>query len=519
MRTVRACFAAAGVVLAMVGTAEAQPAPRVLRVVPQADVTVLDPMFGTAWVSLVATTMTFESLFTWDSALQPRPMMAESWDVSPDGLTWRFRLREGLRFHSGEPVTVADVIASARRWMGLDPVGARVGALTETLREVDARTLEFRLRKPFGSMLFALAAAPARFLAVMRAKDIEAGGTAQISTSIGSGPFRFVPEERVAGHRTVWARNPDYQPRAEPPDGLSGARVVKVDRVEWHVIPDAATAAAALVAGEVDMLERPVLDQVEMLARQKNIRTVQLTPLMAQNLLRPNASIPPFNDPRMRRALAYVIDQPDEMAAGWGEAKYWRTCNSYFVCGGPFGTEAGAENFHQDFAKARLLAAEAGYKGEKLTFVSTHEIAQIGQMAEVAQDALKRAGFNVEMVWVDWGTVGQQLRKRDSWHLFLTGAPGALMMHPLTNIVTEMTCEGRNFVGWACDTTAETLREAFFEADDAARPAALDRYHRRLAEMQPYRVLGQYTAVTALRANVSGLLPSPVIAYWNIEKR
>ena len=503
-----------------IGAAMAQSPPaRTLRVVPSADVTVLDPMFGTAWISLIATSMNYESLFTWDANLQPKPMMAESWQVSPDGLTWTFRLRDGLRFHSGEAVTVNDVIVSMKRFMELDPVGARVGGLTESLREIDARTLEFRLRKPFGSMLFALAAAPARFPAVMRAKDIEAAGKTQITNSIGSGPFRFVAKERVAGHRAVGERNPDYLPRSEPPDGLSGARIVKLDRVEWHVIPDAATAAAALQAGEVDMLERPVLDQVDLLGRQKDIRIIKLTPIMAQNMLRPNATIPPFDNPKMREALAYAIDQPDEMAAGWGEPQYWKTCNSFFICGSAFGTEAGAEGFKQDFAKARRIAAEAGYKGEKLTFVSTREIATLGQMAEVAHDALKKAGFNVEMVWVDWGTVGQLLRKKDSWHLFLTGAPGALMSHPLTNIATEMTCEGRNFVGWACDNTAEELRNAFLEADDANRPAALDRYHRRLAEVHPYRVLGQYDSLTAIRTNVAGLLPSPVIVYWNVEKK
>ncbi len=519
MSRLRTVLGACLALLAATPLAAQTPANRVLRVVPSADVTVLDPMYGTAWISLIATAMVYESLFTWDSNLQPKPMMAESWEVSPDGLTWTFRLRPNLRFHDGSAVTVNDVIVSMRRFMSLDPVGARVGALTESLREVDARTLEFRLRKPFGSMLFALAAAPARFPAVMRAKDIEGAGNAQISNSIGSGPFRFVPGERVVGHRTVWERNADYIPRTEAPDGLAGARIVKVDRVEWHVIDDAATAAAALQAGEVDMLERPILDQVDLLSRQKDIRIIKLTPIMAQNMLRPNATIPPFNNPKMREALAYVIDQSDEMAAGWGDPKYWKTCNSFFICGSAFGTEVGAEGYKQDFAKARQIAAEAGYKGEKLTFVSTHSIATLGQMAEVAFDALKKAGFNVEMVWTDWGTVGQLLRKKDGWNLFLTGAPGALMSHPLTNIATEMTCEGRNFVGWACDNATEALRDAFLEADDAARPAALDRYHRRLAEMHPYRVLGQYDSLTAIRTNVAGLLPSPVLVYWNVEKK
>ena len=488
---------------------------------PSADVTVLDPMFSTVWVSLIATEMMYESLFTWDSKLQPQPMMAQSWTTSDDGLVWRFTLRPGLRFHSGEAVTAADLVASTQRWMAMDSVGGKVASVTASVAAIGDDTIEFRLKKPFPSLLFALAAAPARFPAIMRARDIIADGKpiiGQVSNAIGSGPFRFNHAERMAGHRTVWERNPDYVPRAETPDGLSGARLVKVDRVEWLVIPDAATAAAALTTGEVDMLERAVLDQVPVLARNKAVTIARLTPIMAQNMLRPNATIPPFDKPAMRRALAYAVHQPDEMAAGWGEPENWKTCGSYFICGSIFGTSAGGEYIRQDFAKSRKLAAEAGYKGEKIIFVATTEITTLKLMSDVAIDALQRAGFNIEVQWGDWGTTGARLRKRDGWNLFLTGAPGAIMYHPLTNIATDMTCGGKNFAGWACDDATEVLREAFLDASDANRAAALDRYHRRLVEMQPYVLLGQYDAVSAMRNSISGVLPSPVMVYWNIEK-
>ena len=517
LRAVLAVVLAAG----LNGAAFAADSSRTLRVVPQSDLTVLDPMFGTAWISLISGEMIWESLFTWDSQLQPQPMMVDTWSTAPDGLTWRFTLREGLRFHTGEPVTPADVIASTRRWIALDPVGAKVGAVLADLSADGDRTVVFHLRTPFPALLHALAAAPARFPAVMRAKDIlNADGTpilTQVSNAVGSGPFRWKADEQVSGSLAVWERNPDYVPRREPPDGLAGARIVKVDRVEWHIIPDAATAAAALTAGEVDMLERPVLDQVELLARQPGIRIVKLTPVQAQNMLRANATIPPFDNPKMRLALAYVIDQADEMAAGWGDPSHWRTCNAYFVCGTRNGTEAGAEGFHQDFARARQLAQEAGYRGEPLVFVATKEIPTLGQMS-VAYDALKRAGFNVEMRWADWGTVGALLRKRDGWNLFLTGAPGAMMFDPLTNIATDMSCDGKNFVGWECDPHAEELRTAVMNSSDADQPGRLDAYVRYLAQAQPYRVLGQYDTLTAVRSDVKGLLESPVLAYWNIEK-
>jgi peptide/nickel transport system substrate-binding protein len=513
----------AGAAVLALGAGVAQAQQRVIRTVPSADVTVLDPMFSTAWISLIHGVMIYESLFTLDSQLNPKPQMAESWSQGADGLSWRITLREGQAFHDGAPVTAADVVASIQRWLAIDTVGRHMAAAVASVGEVDGRTIEIKLSRPYPGFMLSMAAIPARFQAVMRAQDaVGADGKpvlTQVSNAIGSGPFRFNHAERVSGHKSVYERNAAYRPRAEPPDGLAGGRHVKVDRVEWRVIPDPATASAALQANEVDMLERGAPDLLPLLRRNPNIRLMKNTHLSGQNMLRPNASIAPFNKVEMRRALNWVVNQSDYMAAAWGEPENWRTCNSFFICGTPFGTEAGAEHLKMDLAKARQMFIDAGYKGEKLYFISTKEIATLGQMAEVAADALKKAGLNIEIVWNDWGTVGQRLRNKDSWHMFLTGAPGAITFHPLTNVGTDMTCEGRNFVGWPCDLEVEKLRSAFLAADDASRPKALETYHRALVEAVPYRVLGQYDQFVAARTSLSGLLESPVVVYWNIEKK
>ena len=287
-------------------------------------------------------------------------------------------------------------------------------------------------------------------------------------------------------------------------------------------MPDEATVAAALQAGEVDFAESPALDLLPLLATNKQIRIERLSPISNQAMLRANNLLPPFNDVRARQALNYVIDQGDEMAAGFGDPSNWSRCNSFFVCGGPYGTEAGAEGFHQDFAKARQLLAAAGYKGEKLVFIASHDNAN-GVMSEVAADAMKKAGINFEMVWSDWATVVSRALKKDplsegGWNLRVTSAPGPMTANPATNVGVDMSCSGRNFSGWPCDEEAERLRTEFIDADDAAKPAILDRLHRRLAEMAPYRVLGQFNSSVAYRSNITGVLPSPIVVYWNIGK-
>lgn len=513
--------AAALLLAASPGGAQAQQ--RLLRVVPHADLTLLDPVFSSIVITRQYGLMVYEQLFAWDAKLQPRPQMVSEWSVSPDQLTWRFTLRPDLKFHDGQAVTTADVIPSLKRWMGRDGVGAKLAASVASLDPVDAGSFEIRLTKPYPAMLFSLGSGVAQIPVIMRERDLQGDPNQRINTAIGSGPFRFNHAARISGALTVFDRNADYVPRSEPADGLTGGRVAQVDRIEWKVMPDAATAAAALQNGEVDIWEQPSLDLLPLLSRNANIRLQRLTDLSNTTMLRPNSLLPPFDNPKARLALTYIIDQGDVMAGAFGDERGWRRCNSFYVCGGPYGTEAGTEDFKPDYAKARALLAEAGYKGEKLVFPSTREIAWIGDMAQVVADQMSRAGMNVDIVWADWGTTAARQSNQGppsagGWNLFVTGASGPTMHHPLTNIGTNMSCGRKNFAGWPCDEAAEALRQAFLDADETGRSAALERLHRHLAQAQPYRVLGQYDQPVALRSNVRGLLTSPVIVYWNIAK-
>ena len=509
--------------LLTIGAAQAQ-APsqsRVLRVVPQSDIVLVDPVFGTASISNIAGMMIYESLFSWDSKLQPKPQMVAGWTVSDDQLTWRFTLRPHLAFQDGQPVTTADVIPSLRRWMTFDGGGTRLAATIDAMERIDDTSFQIRLKRPFPSMLSTLAASPSRFAAIMRAQDLTDPGK-QITTTIGSGPFRYLPADRLSGARVAWARNPDYVPRDEPADGTSGGRVVKVDRVEWVVQPDPATAAAALQNGEVDFIERPSLDLLPLLARNPQITLHHLTPIADQTMLRPNSLLPPFNDIHARQALNYIVDQADEMQAAFGDPANWQTCQSFFICGGPYGITAGAEGFHQDFAHARVLLAEAGYHGEKIVFIASHDNAN-GIMSEVAADAMTKAGMNVEMVWTDWASVvGRALKQvpvdQGGWNIRVTSTPGGSTANPATNSGTDMSCTRRNFSGWPCDPVAEGLRIQFMDADAEARPALLEKLHRRLAEVVPYRSLGQSSGPAAFRRTITGVLDSPIPVYWNIAK-
>ena len=515
------------IVLAGLAALSAQPALaqtplKVLRVVPQADVAVTDPLFTTAWISTIHGTMIWESLFAWDSKLQAKPQMAKAWSTSPDGLTWRFTLRDGLKFHDGSPVTTADVIPSLKRWMTIDTMAKKIAAVTTAMSVVDDKTFEWTLSAPQPGLIDILAAAPSHFAIIMRAQDIPEPGKAATSV-IGSGPFKFNRELQISGARVVYDRNPDYVPRDEPPDGLAGGRVVKVDRVEFMIQPDPATAASALQVGEVDFLERPSFDLLPLLRKDKAIKLDVLSELASQAVLRPNALYPPFNDPRARLALDNIVDQQDEMDAGYGDPAYFQRCNSFFVCGSPNGTQAGTEGFGPNLARAKELLAEAGYKGEKITMLATHDYPYMGAMAEVTLAAMSKAGLNVDIQWTDWATVVSRSAKQSApdaggWNIYVTGMPGVLAFSPNTNIFAYMPCDRSNLSGWPCDDEVEALRSRYTNAASADRPAILEQLQRRLAVVNPYRLLGQATQPVAYRTTLNGVLHSPVVTYWNITK-
>lgn len=516
--------------LAVTGTIFAAPLPaqsKQLDVVPSADLPNIDPVFASVVITRIFGMMVYEELFAWDDNLQPKPEMVQTWSTSPDQLTWQFTLRDGLKFHDGSPVTSADVIASLRRWMQKDIVGQKIGAAVVGESAVNDKTIELKLKHPVPYLTFALGSAVGQVPFIMPAKLLTGLDPGKpLTVEDGSGPFRYNAGASVSGDKVVFDRNPDYVPRQEPPNGLAGGRVANVDRVVWHIIPDAATAVAALQNGEVDLIEQPSLDLVPQLAKDAGVRVRKLTDMANQVLLRPNSLQPPFNDPRARLALAYITNQADILAAGFGDPQWWHSCNAYFICGGPYGSEVGTAGFRQlDIAKAKHLLAEAGYHGEKIVFVSTHTYQWIGQMSEVVGQELKQAGVNVDVQYLDWVNVTGRLRNKfapdkGGWNLFLTGASGPTMHSPLTNIGTAMTCDEKNWIGWPCDQTAENLRQDFLDASGAvAQKAAATKLQERLAVVQPYRVLGQYDQPVAMRAALSGFLMSPVIVYWNVEKK
>src|SRR3954447_7520744 len=231
----------------------AQPAAnRTLVFVPQANLTSLDPVWTTATVTRNYAYLVFDTLYGTDDNLRPQPQMAEGHQVDQDGKRWTIKLRDGLRFHDNQPVLSKDCVASLQRWMKRDSLGGTVGSLLEALEAPDDKTIVFRLKRPFPPLLDALAKTQPNPAMIMPERIAQTDPFKQITEVTGSGPFRWVASEYVPGSRAVFAKFDGYKPRQDPPSSVAGGKRVFVDRVEWRIIPEAATAANALRSGEID---------------------------------------------------------------------------------------------------------------------------------------------------------------------------------------------------------------------------------------------------------------------------
>jgi peptide/nickel transport system substrate-binding protein len=506
------------------GAAAAVPATT-LRLIAQADLRVLDPIWTTATITRNYGYMVYDTLFALDSNFKPQPQMVDHWAVSPDRLTYTFTLRDGLKFDDGQPVGSADCIASLKRWGQRDSLGQSLSSAVAEYRTNDDKTFSIVLKTPFPLLLDALAKPDSNVPFIMPERVAGTSADQQIKDTTGSGPFKFVKSEWEPGHKVVFVKNPEYLPRKEPTSWASGGKVARVDRVEWLYIPDSGTALAAFTAGEADWWENPPPDFYPLLARDPSVTLVQQSPFGVEGLLRFNELLPPFNNQKMRQALLYAVDQSEYMAALAGDRKYWHTCFSFYSCGGPMATEAGAGPLEgpRDFAKAKELIKEAGYQGEKVVLLDPTDFSVLHALALITNDVLRRLGVNVDVEAMDWGTlVSRRASKapvdQGGWNIFATTFPGIAILDPAVDAPLRANGAGAWF-GWPADPVIEKLRDAWIATPGLAeRKIIAADLQREAFTSVPYIPTGEYFQREAFHTNLAGVDIGPALFLWNVAK-
>jgi peptide/nickel transport system substrate-binding protein len=501
----------------------AEPA-RVLRFVPNVDLPVLDPVANTAAQVRNHAFLVFDTLYGLDDDYVPRPQMLAGHTTDADGRVWTLRLRDGLRFHDGAPVLARDCVASIRRWGSVDGFGATLLAATDALDAPDDRTIRFRLKRPFPLLPDALGKISPNICAIMPERLAVLPASKPVPEIIGSGPFRLIESERVPGSRIVYERFADYVPAEGKPGLTSGAKKVELDRVEWLIMPEPATASAALQTGAVDWLDAPPPDLLPPLRRDRNLVVTVNDKTGVVPILRFNSLYPPFDNVAIRRAVLSAVKQSEFMQAFSDDPANTRTDVGIFCPGTPMASTAGLAQAvgTASIEDARRAIAAAGYKGERVVMLEPSDHPVNSVMALVGADLFKKLGLKVDDQAMDAATMFQRRGNREDlehggWSCFPSAVAGIDVLNPAVSFLARG--NGRAaWYGWPTDPALETLRLSWFEAPTReAQKAICEKMQLEVLQQAPYLPLGQILQPTVYRTALSGILPG-FAKFWSVRK-
>jgi peptide/nickel transport system substrate-binding protein len=495
-----------------------------LKIIPHADLKVIDPIWTTGYISRNHGYMVYDTLFALDDSLKPQPQMVSTYEKSADGLTWQFKLRDGLAWHDGSPVTGEDCVQSLKRWALRDGMGQRLFAVVDKIGAPDASTIEMVLKSPYGLVLESIGKISSNVPFMMPKRVAETPGDQQIKDAMGSGPFIFKTSEWVPGSKAVYEKNPNYKPRSEPVSSASGGKVAKAERVEWLTIGDPTTAMNALISGEVDYWEQVPPDLVPVVSQAPGVKTEVLDNLGSMGMARFNHLIAPTDNPLVRQAIAKAFDQQDFLTAAIGNPDYFKLNNSVYPPGSPMQSDAGADLVKPSLEEAKALLAKSGYKGEKLVIMQSTDIPMLSAFALVAAEKMRKIGINVDLQAMDWSTVISRRASKSpategGWNIFVTWWIGGDSVHPLAGVQYGGNGE-KGWFGWAKDDKLEALRDAFGKATDPAEQKKLaGEVQTRLYEIGAFANLGTFYVPCGYRETVTGMIKSPVQFFWNMEAK
>jgi len=519
----RRLSAAAGALI-LAATVHAQE--KVLNVVPHSNLAILDPIWTTAYMSRNHGYMIYDTLFGTDTKNEIKPQMVETWLVSADRKTWEFKLRNGLEFHDGNPVTSEDVIASLNRWGKRDAMGVAMYTFVDRLETISANRFRIVFKEPCGFVLEALGKPSSNVPFIMPRRVAETDAFKQITEHIGSGPYMFKADEFKPGDRAVYLKFRNYKPRPEPASGTAGSKEVFVDRVVWNLaLRDGQAALSALIKGEVDVLEQVPFELYESAVKESAISV--LKPVIGlQYMCRFNHLHPPFNKPELRRAALASFNQEAFLRAQVGVKELYKSCPSMFTCGTPYGSAAGSEIQSKSNMKlAQELLKKSGYDGTPVVVMKPTDLGSITKLPDVAAQLMRQAGFKVDLQAMDWQTLVSRRAKKDApsqggWNMFCTAWVSPDIWSPINNAALDARGEKSGWFGWGEDARLEELRSQFLRAgDEAGKKKLADQIQARAFEVATHAPVGEYIQPIGVRKTINGMNTSGLAnIYWGIRK-
>ncbi|HEY5718934.1 MAG TPA: ABC transporter substrate-binding protein, partial [Gammaproteobacteria bacterium] len=467
------------------------------------------------------------TLFGTDENSKIQPQMVESWKVSADKKVYDFKLREGLLFHDGAPVTGEDVVASLARWGKRDAMGGALMTFVDKMEATGADSFRITLKEPAGFVLEALGKPSSNVPFIMPKRVAETDPTKQITEYIGSGPYVFVKDEFKPGDKAVYLKFDKYKPRKEKPSGTAGGKNVYVDKVVWNLaLRDYQAQANALVNGEIDILEQVPFQHYETLKKDKNIE-VRKPKIGLQYMCRFNHLHKPFDNVKVRQAVLTSFRQEPFLKAQVGVKELYKPCPSMFTCGTPYGVSTGSEiQSKGSMKKAQDLLKKSGYDGTPVVIMKPTDLSSIDKLPEVAAQLMRQAGLKVDLQAMDWQTLVSRRAKKDpvdkgGWNMFCTAWVSPDIGNPVNNAALPARGAATPWFGWPEDAKLEELRGKFMrETDEKKKVALAGEVQKRAFEVGTHAPLGEYVQPRAARKGIKGWLVTEGLAhaYWNVKK-
>lgn len=495
-----------------------------VNVVMHAPLRALDPVISTAYIMRNYGYMVYDTLLARDANGEIKPQMAD-WKVSDDGKTYTITLRDGLKWHDGRPVTAEDCVASLKRWSQVDKLGQIMTTLLTEMKVVDAKSFTMTFSEPTKIGLMALSK-PSGVAPFMFPKEVAETPVGQpITSTIGSGPFKFVAEEYKPGVGSVFVKNTDYVPRSEPSSGLAGGKVVKVDKVKWIAMPDAMTSVNALLSGEIDMIEQTPHDLLPLVEGNPDFEKAVFKKQGSQNLARLNFKNPPFDNPMIRKAAALALGQQSVLDAQVGAGNdYAQACPAVFGCGSPYASDYMADEIVKPHPEeAKKLLKEAGYDGKPILMMAATDIPSLAAQGPVFAQQLRDGGFTVDMVSMDWASVVARRSSKapvaeGGWNFFSTTNVLPDVGDPL-GFIGVAAGGDKAWFGWPDVPEIEAARAELARTDDAAKAKAIGQKIDKLVKDNTVMIpMGEFYNVTVRSTKIHDQVDAEAPVFWNMTK-
>lgn len=468
----------------------------------------LDPQFSSSIATRNVAMHIYEQLLTRGENNGVIPELAESWRVSPDGLTYTFKIRTGLKFHNGKELTSADVKASYERYkrMGL----ARVTlAPVASMAAPDASTFVITLSKPQPVFIEEISAFVVPIVIIPSEQADREGGKLD---PIGTGPMQFV--EWVPDSHIRLKRFEGYKPdtRYKGNDGFGGHKVVWFDTVDFKIVKEPGARAAGLESGQLQIIEDLPAESAKRLAGNKNVVLYDLKNFWLHGAW-VNHHRAPTNDLRVRRAMQLALDMEEIMEISTDGAYALQPGLQY--PGNPYYVTDGKELYNaKNPKKAAALLKEAGYKGEELVIVSNSSYQSMYKAAQIVSEQLKAVGFKVRVDIFDWGTAMNRRADKDAWNLWFTGQGTGPSVGPFTAMKDVVSPQKNQVIA---DPEIDRLyAELVSGASVEARKATFGKFQARVYDQVLFLKFGDLMRKQAARSNVRGFVPYRIPRLWNV---